>query len=672
MVEPPLPPAQLTTSGAYLIDSNNTLSINTTNNKAVSFGTGNVSIPYASSTALTVSGSAYIGSLNGPLQANNGLVSATTSVGYQYGGTGLTATPSFGQILRGTGSGYALVATSTLGINTNDLTEGNNLFWTNNRFDNRLSATTTLPNLTTLLGLTNATTTGITSTNSWLGTVQSGVWNGTAISNQYGGTGLDSSSLTGIAQIVAGTWSASSTLSAAYGGTGWNSIQANSILLGNGAGRLATTSAGTDGYTLALVSGIPTWVATSTLSTITGTLTVAKGGTGQTSFGQGWLNSDGTTLSASTSPTVNYITATSTSATSTFPYLSVTTNSNVGTVVGGTWQGTAIGATYGGTGATTHTLGNVLVGNGTSAITSTTTANLKATLALNNVENTALTTWAGSTNLTTLGTIGTGVWNGTTIAVANGGTGLTSGYNNTNWDTAYTNRITSATYPLQISSNVISTALGTTTSNTWAGTQTFGAISNTGGYTQSGTTANTFTGTPTFSNATYSALFTGGNVGIGTTDPLRKLQIAGSTASSTDGRLRFSGVGFDNAYYWDIGRQNLNTGDFEFRYGDASAVETVKMLIQLGSGNVGIGTTTPATKLEVVGGHLRVDNSSTQIQFAKSGSQKWSVGSLDGTTDKFHIFEEAGAGSSGYRMTIDTSGNVGIGTAAPSEKIGYW
>ena len=221
--------------------------------------------------------------------------------------------------------------------------------------------------------------------------------------------------------------------------------------------------------------------------------------------------------------------ATSTTATSTFPYLSVTTNSNVGTVVGGTWQGTAIGATYGGTGATTHTLGNVLVGNGTSAITSTTTANLKATLALNNVENTALSTWAGSTNLTTLGTIGTGVWNGTTIAVANGGTGLTSGYNNTNWDTAYTNRITSATYPLQISSNVISTALGTTTSNTWAGTQTFGAISNTGGYTQSGTTANTFTGTPTFSNATYSALFTGGNVGIGTTTPAYKLDVYGTS-----------------------------------------------------------------------------------------------------------------------------------------------
>ena len=42
----------------------------------------------------------------------------------------------------------------------------------------------------------------------------------------------------------------------------------------------------------------------------------------------------------------SYFTATSTTATSTFPYLSVTANSNLGTVVGGTWQGTAIGDAY--------------------------------------------------------------------------------------------------------------------------------------------------------------------------------------------------------------------------------------------------------------------------------------------------------------------------------------
>tara|TARA_Y100001938_G_scaffold149683_1_gene237448 strand:- start:4729 stop:5787 length:1059 start_codon:yes stop_codon:yes gene_type:complete len=41
---------------------------------------------------------------------------------------------------------------------------------------------------------------------------------------------------------------------------------------------------------------------------------------------------------------------------------------------------------------------------------------VKTDLSLNNVENTALSTWAGTTNVTTLGTIGTGTWQGTAIA----------------------------------------------------------------------------------------------------------------------------------------------------------------------------------------------------------------------------------------------------------------
>ena len=50
----------------------------------------------------------------------------------------------------------------------------------------------------------------------------------------------------------------------------------------------------------------------------------------------------------------------------------------------------------------------------------------RATLGLGNVENTALSTWAGSTNITTLGTIGTGTWQGSTLAIAYGGTGATT------------------------------------------------------------------------------------------------------------------------------------------------------------------------------------------------------------------------------------------------------
>lgn len=61
---------------------------------------------------------------------------------------------------------------------------------------------------------------------------------------------------------------------------------------------------------------------------------------------------------------------------------------------------------------------------GTGALESLTAAQTKTLLSLNNVENTALSTWAGSTAITTLGTIATGSWNGTLIAGQYGGTGV--------------------------------------------------------------------------------------------------------------------------------------------------------------------------------------------------------------------------------------------------------
>lgn len=50
----------------------------------------------------------------------------------------------------------------------------------------------------------------------------------------------------------------------------------------------------------------------------------------------------------------------------------------------------------------------------------------KAQVGLGSVENTALSTWAGTSNVTTLGTISTGTWQGTTIQVDHGGTGRTT------------------------------------------------------------------------------------------------------------------------------------------------------------------------------------------------------------------------------------------------------
>ena|SRR3990167_1416552 len=49
------------------------------------------------------------------------------------------------------------------------------------------------------------------------------------------------------------------------GGTGWGSLQSNTVLLGNGTGKIATSTGSTNGFVLALESGVPTFVSTSSI-----------------------------------------------------------------------------------------------------------------------------------------------------------------------------------------------------------------------------------------------------------------------------------------------------------------------------------------------------------------------------------------------------------------------
>ena len=116
-----------------------------------------------------------------------------------------------------------------------------------------------------------------------------------------------------------------------------------------------------------------------------------------------------------------------------------TTNvTTLGTISTGTWQGTAIADGYIASASTWNAKQAALTfgiadtnavkidGSGSAAgeyakftsdgIVGEEVADVKSDLSLNNVENTALSTWAGTTNITTLGTISTGTWQGTAIA----------------------------------------------------------------------------------------------------------------------------------------------------------------------------------------------------------------------------------------------------------------
>jgi hypothetical protein len=90
---------------------------------------------------------------------------------------------------------------------------------------------------------------------------------------------------------------------------------------------------------------------------------------------------------------------------------------SVGTITSGTWTGTAIAVANGGTGSTSagdaRTALGLAIGTDVQAYNSTLAA-------------VAGGTYTGDDSITTLGTITAGTWTGTTIAIANGGTGQTT------------------------------------------------------------------------------------------------------------------------------------------------------------------------------------------------------------------------------------------------------
>src|SRR3989344_5988553 len=116
----------------------------------------------ASTSALIASNSFTIGNFSGFLKATAGLVSTefinlesyTTGIlGVSNGGTGLSSINE-NELLIGDADGFfTQVAIDDLGLTTTDVAEGDNLYWTDTRFDDRLSAITSLPNITTLSGL---------------------------------------------------------------------------------------------------------------------------------------------------------------------------------------------------------------------------------------------------------------------------------------------------------------------------------------------------------------------------------------------------------------------------------------------------------------------------------------------------------------------------------------
>lgn len=98
-----------------------------------------------------------------------------------------------------------------------------------------------------------------------------------------------------------------------------------------------------------------------------------------------------------------------------------------------------------------------------------------------------------------------------------------------------------------------------------------------------------------------------GRVGIGTTSPAQLLQVGSASVENSQGMIRLGSRSGTESYMrtWDIGvpqtGSDLSGQGYSFVIDDIQLGTTPEFMIKYGSGNVGIGTTSPAAKLDVNG-----------------------------------------------------------------------
>jgi hypothetical protein len=172
----------------------------------------------------------------------------------------------------------------------------------------------------------------------------------------------------------------------------------------------------------------------------------------------------------------------------------------------------------------------------------------------------------------------------------------------------------------------------------------------------------------------------GNNVGIGTTDPNTKLHTYLNSASENRA-IRMQQDNANQGIWMDIMPGN-NTDDWQFGANDVGLVaynttdNRYDWVID-GGGNVGIGTSSPSKLFEVSGPGgsggtiMRLHNedgsgsSGPTMDFGYSG-QSWRVGANVFLSGDFAIYD---TNNTSKIITINPSGNVGIGTTSPESKL---
>ncbi len=178
-------------------------------------------------------------------------------------------------------------------------------------------------------------------------------------------------------------------------------------------------------------------------------------------------------------------------------------------------------------------------------------------------------------------------------------------------------------------------------------------------------------GTP----ANVMAITTGGRVGIGSTAPIRSLDVVGDINTPTSQAYTIGGF---NILYGNGTSNSAYSGTTEFKIvkNDGS---TPYVTVLNSSGNVGIGSTSPGALLDVNGGHIRVTNAGNTYTYINSAPTSEAALVLqNGSTTRAMIYAD-GNDSNKLKIalpndgtplvTIQPNGNVGIGNTSPAQLL---